>query len=462
MSGAGFEPIRVPGEVWRAHEAELRARNIGALFRLAKQYAGASQNRIAAATGMPQSRVNALMNRKGGPVVSIELLERIAGGLGMPDSARISLGLAPRGPARMLSAALSSPRSASTPDGVAERAEVRALLAHAAEVTMGVFDPGADQHWLDSTAVETPLPSQVGRSDVEQIEQITAALRASDYLYGGGACREAASAQSRWVTRLLEVPSADEVRERLHLALADLHNLAGWASFDVGLHSPARGHFAKALVHAQAGGHASLVANILYRTGRLHLHRSMALEALRFFQLGQIAAQDAGCTLTVALLCANEAWAYACLGDRSQALSSLRRSFDELSRADTALAAPWVRFFGEPDLAGLAGLIHLELAAADRAHIGSARDSLERALALRGDDNMVRSRTFEQIALATARLRDGDIEQGVTMGREASARAVGLQSTRARDRLRPLYAAALDSSHPGAVEFAEYLKPYAR
>jgi hypothetical protein len=38
------------------------------------------------------------------------------------------------------------------------------------------------------------------------------------------------------------------------------------------------------------------VANVLYRMGRLHLHRGMLKEALRLFQLGQIAAQDSGLT----------------------------------------------------------------------------------------------------------------------------------------------------------------------
>jgi hypothetical protein len=45
----------------------------------------------------------------------------------------------------------------------------------------------------------------------------------ANYLHGGGACREAAAAQTRWVTRLL----------------------------DVALYSAARSHFAPALVHAR-------------------------------------------------------------------------------------------------------------------------------------------------------------------------------------------------------------------
>jgi hypothetical protein len=425
------------------------------LFRLAKQYAGASQNRIAAATGVAQSRVNVLMNR-GGPVTSIEVLQRVADGLNLPDHARMCLGLAPRDAGRSRPAGgRTQPAGVSWP-GRAEDAEVRALLAHAAEVTMGVSDPDAAHRWAAGAGAVTPVPSRIDRADVEQIEHITAALRAADYLHGGGACREAAAAQTRWVTRLLDVPADDDTTLRLHLTLADLHNLAGWTSLDVALYSAARGHFAQALVHARMAGQASLIANILYRTGRLHLHRSMTVEALRFFQLGQIAAQDSGCTVTVAVLCANEAWTYAMLGDRGQATASLHRARDELARADSATAAPWVRFFGEADLSGLAGLIHLDLVASDAAHIGHARRELEHALDLRGDD-MARTRTFEQIALATACLHDGDIDSGVAMGWTAATNAAGLQSVRVRDRLRPLMAVASAVPTTDADQLAHHL-----
>lgn len=174
MSGTAFEPIRVPDHVWHTHEAELRARDIGAMFRLAKQYAGASQNRIAAATGVPQSRVNALMNNRGGPVSNISVLERIADGLNLPDTARLDLGLAPRRRERFLRAE-SAPAGAATSGGsttdheAAERTQVRALLAHAAEITMGVPEPGADRGRPDDARTDTPLPSRMGRGDVEPV-----------------------------------------------------------------------------------------------------------------------------------------------------------------------------------------------------------------------------------------------------------------------------------------------------
>ncbi|MBX6767764.1 MAG: helix-turn-helix domain-containing protein, partial [Actinomadura rubrobrunea] len=100
MAGSAFEPIHLPDWVWRTPEADkiLSARDVGALFRLAKRYAGASQHRIAAATSIGQPRVNSLMRGTGSPIEKFELFERIADGLNMPDHARVRLGLAPRNP----------------------------------------------------------------------------------------------------------------------------------------------------------------------------------------------------------------------------------------------------------------------------------------------------------------------------------------------------------------------------
>ncbi|MFJ7207486.1 helix-turn-helix domain-containing protein [Streptomyces sp. NPDC098789] len=88
-------PIELPSWAWeRADVREaLRARDVGATFRHVQQYAGASQARIAAAVGMTQARVNEIINRRRA-VSRLDVYERIADGLNMPDDARHLLGLA--------------------------------------------------------------------------------------------------------------------------------------------------------------------------------------------------------------------------------------------------------------------------------------------------------------------------------------------------------------------------------
>jgi transcriptional regulator with XRE-family HTH domain len=90
-----IDPIELPDWAWERAEVRqaLRARDMGAVFRHVQQYAGASQSRIAMATGMTQARVNEIINRRR-EVSRLDVYERIADGLHMPDDARHLLGLA--------------------------------------------------------------------------------------------------------------------------------------------------------------------------------------------------------------------------------------------------------------------------------------------------------------------------------------------------------------------------------
>ncbi|MFI6637992.1 helix-turn-helix domain-containing protein [Streptomyces sp. NPDC050504] len=88
-------PIPMPEWAWQHAEVRqaLRARDVGAVLRYVQQYAGASQSRIAAAVGMTQARVNEIINGRR-EVVRLDVYERVADGLHMPDDARHLMGLA--------------------------------------------------------------------------------------------------------------------------------------------------------------------------------------------------------------------------------------------------------------------------------------------------------------------------------------------------------------------------------
>lgn len=91
-----FEPITLPDAAWRTQTAAeaLRSRDAAGLLRLAHRH-GASQHRIANAVGILQGRVSEIL-RGQRQVEALEVFERIADGLAMPDHARIAMGLAPR------------------------------------------------------------------------------------------------------------------------------------------------------------------------------------------------------------------------------------------------------------------------------------------------------------------------------------------------------------------------------
>lgn len=96
-SGGTLGALRMDEAFWQRQDVQqcLSRRDIGGLFSLVRRYSGASQHRIGAAVDLPQSRVSAIMNGKR-MIAGFEVFERLADGLGMPDRARIQLGLAPR------------------------------------------------------------------------------------------------------------------------------------------------------------------------------------------------------------------------------------------------------------------------------------------------------------------------------------------------------------------------------
>ncbi len=93
------DTVALPDAAW--HRAEVRdaiaARDVPTLLKYAQQYTGASQGKLATAFGMAQGRVNEIINRRR-VVTTLDVFERIAAGLEMPDDVRMLMGLAPQGP----------------------------------------------------------------------------------------------------------------------------------------------------------------------------------------------------------------------------------------------------------------------------------------------------------------------------------------------------------------------------
>ncbi|MFI9812881.1 tetratricopeptide repeat protein [Saccharothrix variisporea] len=282
------------------------------------------------------------------------------------------------------------------------------------------------------------VPARIGVRDVVRLEEETDRLRGMDYRLGGGASRDSAIVTAAWSDQLLRAKSTAAVRTRLLVALADLHNLAGWTCFDTGLDQAAARHWDRALVLAAEAGHDELVANIHYRAGRMRLHNARRREALEIFELGVLAAKRARSTHAVAMLRANEAWAHAGLGDQGLALIRLRQAHEEFDRSAPGDAPAWARFFDETDLSAMTGVVHTELArTVDPSHTATAIPAL--TAAVEGyPSGMARSRTFSLIALTTNHLLDGDFDQADAVGRRAVAQACELSSIRVADRLQPL------------------------
>jgi hypothetical protein len=99
MPGRADHLIQIPASLWERPETStaLRNRDIGRFFALLQQYAGASQTQIGIACVFSQGTVSDII-RGVQQVEKLDVFERIADGLALPDPARVSLGLAPRQP----------------------------------------------------------------------------------------------------------------------------------------------------------------------------------------------------------------------------------------------------------------------------------------------------------------------------------------------------------------------------
>jgi len=430
MNTIGPNGSPVTPDVWNKPEMRdaLATRNVSEIYRQLRRV-GVSQRQIAASTGQSQSEVSEIL--KGRQVMAYDVLARIADGLGIP---RGYMGLAYDGATAVRVA---------NPDGDPQAEEDesvkrRKFLSHAAAVTMGAAVFGAEEStWVPSN-VQTPAPMRIGMTDVQQIQAATKALRDLDYRYGGGTCRDAVVAQLSWAQQLLDANATEQVKRKLYVSLADMHSLAGWTSFDTGLLDPARGHFGKALEFAKQADDDSLVASVLYRMGRVYLHYQEPNEALKLFQLGQIAAQESGSALTVAVLCANEAWAYGMLNKPDQVQKMVGRTKDEFARANVAEAPDWVRFFNENDLHGMIGSAHDALAVFDPDKYAplAVAETIKCNEAYGAD--MQRTHVFGLSLQATNHIRAGDLQEGVKVGRTALSIGEKVKSSRVADRLKPL------------------------
>ncbi|PPK71057.1 helix-turn-helix transcriptional regulator [Actinokineospora auranticolor] len=414
----------------------LARRDIGEVFRLLGT-SGVSQRRIAALTGQNQSEVSEIV--KGRQVQSYDVLARVAEGFGIP---RGHLGLAHTDDTAFRPVGRQTPLGGKEDDPM----ERRAFLGLVSKVVVGAGLTPAEHDMLSISPIDTPTPRRVGTTDVTRLRALTGSLRAYDAAHGGGSCRDAILAHTRWAESLLDATHADHVRPELLSAVAEVKTLAGWAAHDLGRPTEARRYLLQAVQDTQAADNTGHAAIVLYHLGRVPLDNGDPGDALKVFQLAQIPAKASRSAATVALLLANEALAYASLGDPGQAMTALRRAEDEYAHATDHEQPEYLEFFDQGALQTHIARTHTILGLTDPTHRVAAIDHLHDALAQAPADRC-RQRAFNLSCLATCTLAEGDLPAGAAIGREALDAIAGLHSPRLLASLLPLHAQARRHPH---------------
>ncbi|WP_369267155.1 transcriptional regulator [Streptomyces harbinensis] len=300
----------------------------------------------------------------------------------------------------------------------------------------------AVQPWLHLPDPELPPATRAGRigmSDVRAIQRTTDAFRALDNAHGGGLSRRAVVGQLHHVTSLLHHGrTTDEVGRHLFVAVADLASVAGWMTHDVGRHAEAQHYLLLGLQAAKSAGPAGagIAGHLLNCLSRQANHLERHEDALDLVQAAQYGTRKLPPGRLRALLSTLEARCLATLGQLPESRRSLAAADDALA-ADDPDAPTWARWFDRAEhgvTVGVCDLIASDHAPDRAAHAvqqissGTAHRPAERT----------RSRAFDQIVLARAHTRTGDLEAADA----ATAAALDLfghvTSTRIADRLREL------------------------
>jgi transcriptional regulator with XRE-family HTH domain len=227
MRASAFDPPAIPAEFWaRPSVAQaLTKRDIGAFFRLLRQYGGFSQTRIATATGIAQGRVSEIIRGKRA-VGASHVFERIADGLDMPDGSRAVLGLAPRQLAPAARVGPAPPRARRETD------LVRQITA---------------AHRIDGVVVGA-------------LQSETETIRLLDRRLGAPAVAAKLEAHIGQVETGLRYSLRPSNRQQLAAVLADASALAGWQAIDMGRLPQAWDHFERATAAAREAGDNCLLA----------------------------------------------------------------------------------------------------------------------------------------------------------------------------------------------------------
>ncbi|MFI6163921.1 tetratricopeptide repeat protein [Micromonospora haikouensis] len=407
----------------------LARHDIAAVFGFLRER-GFSLSAIATATGLGASRVSEIAAGRR-IVTGYSVLERIADGLCIP---RHYMGLA------LDEQTLHHRQSSFQRAATAAPLDPRELLGIVASIAVGAV-PVDVERWLPNPQ-EIAVPAAVDQDDVATVRAVTAFHRRLDAVAGGGRCLQSARGYVAWATQLLQAQCNDAAARELRSALAELHNLVGWVAHDLDDHDLARRHLTQSLVLARQTDSLPLLANSLYRLGRVSLHQEQPAEALQLFGLGQLAAQQAGCHASVGILHANAAWAYALLGADHQVVDSLARARQELDQADPDTAPVWTHFaLIEADRHGISAVVYSALARHPHhvRYVDRAAEHSHQAVRLRRPQDR-RSFIFDTISVSTASILAGDLATAGEYGmRAVGLVADGMRSARVNDRLNALW-----------------------
>ncbi|GAA2664091.1 hypothetical protein [Streptomyces vastus] len=308
------------------------------------------------------------------------------------------------------------------------------------------------QRWLVPSPAgprEEPEPQAVTRRagrlsqpELDLLETTTVMFRQWDAQCGGGLRRKAVVGQLHEVTDLLQEPQPSATAKRLFKVAAELAELAGWMSYDVGLQPTAQKYFVLALHAAKEAADKPLGSYILSSMSRQMIHLGRPDDALELIHLAQYGGRDCASPRTQSMLYAMEARAYANMGQPGKCKRAVRMAEDTFVDAQEfdEPEPDWIRFFNEAELHAENSHSYRDLAyVAGRSptYASLAEPVMRKAVDLfEKDTEHQRSYALNLIGMATVHLLQREPEQGAVLTRKALMVAKKVRSERVNTRIR--------------------------
>jgi hypothetical protein len=285
-------------------------------------------------------------------------------------------------------------------------------------------------------------PGRLSKPELDLLESTTRMFRQWDAQCGGGLRRKAVVGQLHEVTDLLQEPQPEATTRKLFKVAAELAELAGWMSYDVGLQPTAQKYFVLALHAAKEAGDKPLGSYILSSMSRQMIHLGRPDDALELIHLAQYGSRDCASPRTQSMLYAMEARAYANMGQPGKTKRAVRMAEDTFAEADEwdEPDPDWIRFFSEAELYGENSHSFRDLAyVAGRspAYASLAEPLMRKAVDKFAEDSEhQRSYALNLIGMATVHLLQREPEQSTAYASQAMEIARKVRSERVNTRIR--------------------------
>ncbi|MEV7387186.1 helix-turn-helix transcriptional regulator [Streptomyces sp. NPDC091215] len=402
----------------------LRAHDFGTVFKLAREHAGISYQKLAAECGIKPERVGALARGRG----RVESYDKIAA---IADALRI--------PGRMVGLAPRPWETATESTPVGRRNVLAAVGAAGLAATLSDVLPAA-------------FPHRIGMNEVARLRKRTARLRRLDTILGGGdTYRVYASEYQATKGALRTVTYGNAVGRELLALLAEQAQQAGWAAFDGGRDREAAALYRESRSAAEEAGAGDLARNALaflaYQAVGTDPRSAAAIAAYSC----EAITEETPATVR-ALLWERCAWAHAVAQDAGGTEEALTAARDALDADDAGEPQPdWSAWVDHVELDIMAGRCWTELRRPLRAV----------PLLLRGlaqfDDAQARDAALYSTWLAEAYVLAGEVEEAARVATRAVELAEGVASTRPGRRIEQVVSAlALDhAAVPAVAELVE-------